>query len=578
MKNKLFGSRFSGMNLRFFLFFLLFAYAPLFIFSVFGYLLNKQLVERVYQQDMQRCVTMWKQKYHLLTQCDRDVYTALKRISPDPQQFSRFLEMVPQKDERQVMAIIQNGKMVYEQAALPGSNQLLDHLIKKREGLHFCLTDSSFYKFVKFDSTSGLIVRYPMNLIMQKFCGSTQKMRVFLLSFNDGIAVSVHELHFFKSVNGSFRERITHFISRLNNDGHWISASVEIEPGWLLLYQRPTKILYAPLRTFLFEIIFANLFLGILLFIAAMVIARSIARPIKNLAEAANQISTGALERKVPIEGHDEIRDLAVEFERMRQKLLESYQDLEKKIEQRTKALKEAQSQVSHQEKMASMGMLAAGVAHEIGNPLTSISSIVQVIKRKVHDAQLQEYLNTILENIDRISRIVRELVDFSRPNNTEFTYVNVNEVIRNAIGIIKYDRRAKKVTFNLDLAEDAPNLYLIPDQLLQVFLNILINALDALKNGQGTIKIRTELDKDYLKISITDDGQGIAPEHLNKIFEPFFTTKKVGQGTGLGLSVSYGIIQNFKGKIEVKSTLGQGSTFIIYLPLKQHGEQNREA
>ncbi len=576
MKNKIFSSRFSGMNLRFFLFFLLFAYAPLFIFSVFGYLLNKQLIERVYQQDMQRCVTMWKQKYQLLTRCDRDVYTVLKRLARDNRQYSHFLDYVPQKNERQVVGIVRHGQLIFERREIANKNQLLNHFLHKKESLHFSLNDSSFYKFVPLDSTFALLVRYPMNLIMQKFCGSPQKTRVFLISFNDAIAVSFHELHYFKSLRGSVRQRVSDYIRRLNNNGHWISASIEIEPGWLLLYQRPTKILYAPLRTFLFEIIFANLFLGILLFIAAMIIARSIARPIKNLAHAANKISTGELERQVPIEGHDEIRDLAIEFERMRQKLLESYQDLEQKIEQRTKALREAQSQVSHQEKMASLGILAAGVAHEIGNPLTSISSIVQVIKRKVKDAQLQEALNTILENIDRISRIVRELVDFSRPNNTEFTHVNVNDVIRNAVGIVKYDRRAKNVTFVQHLAEDVPSLYLVPDQLLQVLLNMLINALDALKDGRGTIEIRTEPTENYLKIFIKDDGQGIAPEHLNKIFEPFFTTKKVGQGTGLGLSVSYGIIKNFNGKIEVQSTPGKGSTFIIYLPFNEHGEQKR--
>jgi len=166
--------------------------------------------------------------------------------------------------------------------------------------------------------------------------------------------------------------------------------------------------------------------------------------------------------------------------------------------------------------------------------------------------------------------------VDFSRPTGSEFTYVNVNDVIQNAVGIIKYDRRAKKVNLKLQLAEDVPNLFLVPDQLLQVILNMLINALDALKDGQGTIEIRTELKGNHVLISIKDNGEGIAPEHLNKIFEPFFTTKKVGQGTGLGLSVSYGIIRNFKGKIDVKSELGKGSEFIIYLPLNERGEQSQ--
>ena len=576
MKNKIFSARFSGMNLRFFLFFLLFAYAPLFIFSVIGYLLNKQLMENVYQQDMHRCVNLWKQKYQLMTNCNRDVYITLDRIAKNENEFSRFLTFVPQQKERQIVGFVHDRKVRF--MAHPGGDQdrIKDHLLVKKEKLHFSLKDSSFYKLVPIDSANSVVVRYPMNLILQKFCNLQKEARVFLISLTDGVAVSNHELRLFKNTSESARQKAKRYISKLSDNRHWISASISIEPGWILLYQRPTKILYAPLLTFLIEIILANLLLGILLFIAAMLIARSIARPIKNLAVAANKISTGELERQVPIEGRDEIRDLAIEFERMRQKLLESYQDLEQKIEQRTKALREAQSQVSHQEKMASMGILAAGVAHEIGNPLTSISSIVQVIKRKVKDPALQEYLNTILENIDRISRIVRELVDFSRPTGSEFTYVNVNDVIQNAVGIIKYDRRAKKVNLKLQLAEDVPNLFLVPDQLLQVILNMLINALDALKDGQGTIEIRSELKGDHVLISIKDNGQGIAPEHLNKIFEPFFTTKKVGQGTGLGLSVSYGIIRNFKGKIDVKSELGKGSEFIIYLPLNERGEQSQ--
>ncbi len=562
------------MNLRFFLFFLLFAYAPLFIFSVIGYLLNKQMMESIYRQDMQRCLNMWKQKYKLMTNCEHDVYVVINRIAHNETQFRKYLQLVPQKEEHQVVGFVRKGTVHFFSSEQPQKFRIRNHLIQKKEALHFSLADSSFYKLSRIDSVISVIIRYPMNLVLQKFCDLQKEARIFLISYNDGIAVSFHELHLFHDKGENFQQKIQRYINRLNENHHWISASVNIEPGWFLLYQRPTNLLYAPLRTFLFEIILANILLGILLFIAAMLIARSIARPIKNLAVAANKISAGELEHQVPIGGHDEIRDLAIEFEGIRQKLLESYQDLEQKIEQRTQALREAQAQVLHQEKMASMGILAAGIAHEIGNPLTSISSIVQVIKRKIKDPKLQEYLNSILENIDRISRIVRELVDFSRPTGSEFTYVNVNEVIRNAIGIVKYDRRAKQVKFKLNLAEEAPNLYLVPDQLLQVVLNILINALDALKDGHGIIEIKTTLNEQYLKISIKDDGQGIAPEHLNKIFEPFFTTKKVGQGTGLGLSVSYGIIKNFKGKIEVKSKLGQGSEFIIYLPLNAQGDQ----
>jgi signal transduction histidine kinase len=259
----------------------------------------------------------------------------------------------------------------------------------------------------------------------------------------------------------------------------------------------------------------------------------------------------------------------------MRQKLNKSYSGLETIIDERTAALREAQFQISHQEKMASLGLLAAGVAHEIGNPLTSISSMAQLIKRKVKDQQFIEYLNTILKNIERISTIVRELVDFARPASYKSDFVDINEIIRNAVSIIKYDKRAKKIDIKLKLDTDIPLLFLVSDQLLQVCLNILINAVDALKNDNDKIIVKTKhLDGTYI-IQIEDTGIGIDKDQVSKIFEPFFTTKKVGKGTGLGLSVSYGIIKNLNGSIDVESEKGKGSVFTISLPANLSERKN---
>lgn len=228
---------------------------------------------------------------------------------------------------------------------------------------------------------------------------------------------------------------------------------------------------------------------------------------------------------------------------------------------------KRLQAQIDQSEKLAVIGQIAAGVAHEIGNPLTSISALVQILQRKSQDQFISEQLVNIKENIDRITKIVRELVDFSRPPSYETAIQDVTDVIRTALGIVKYDKRIKKVEFKTDFKNVLPGVSVAADQLLQVIINILINALDAI-DGDGTISIKSDYDTNNIYVEITDDGCGMDNVTIKKIFDPFFTTKEVGKGTGLGLSVSYGIIKRFNGEIKVKSELNKGSSFIISLPL----------
>jgi PAS domain S-box-containing protein len=227
--------------------------------------------------------------------------------------------------------------------------------------------------------------------------------------------------------------------------------------------------------------------------------------------------------------------------------------------------VKQLQMQVDQSEKLAVIGQLAAGVAHEIGNPLTSISALVQIIQRKSKDEKLTDQLITIKDNIDRISKIVRELVDFSRPPGEDKELLYINDVVKTAVGIVKYDKRVKSVEFKTHFSQAIPSILAVPDQLLQVFVNILINALDAI-NGEGKIEVKTYMDDLFICTDIIDNGCGMEQSVIDKIFNPFYTTKEVGKGTGLGLSVSYGIIKKMQGMILVKSKINEGSVFTVKL------------
>jgi signal transduction histidine kinase len=224
--------------------------------------------------------------------------------------------------------------------------------------------------------------------------------------------------------------------------------------------------------------------------------------------------------------------------------------------------------------------MLAAGLAHEVGNPLTSISSLVQVIQRTTDDEFTKEKLELIKSQITRISKIIRDLVDFSRRSAFEVQLTDVNKNLHDAVEIVRVGRKAKQVSFQESLNRAMPMLRLVPDQIEQVFINILINAVDAINERAAAasaagadqpvkmITVTSDIDDENIVIIIRDTGRGIPEEHLPQIFEPFFTTKKVGEGTGLGLWVSYGIIKSFRGDIRADSVEGEGTTFTIRLPL----------
>ena len=236
---------------------------------------------------------------------------------------------------------------------------------------------------------------------------------------------------------------------------------------------------------------------------------------------------------------------------------------------------RQLEQQLMHSQKMESIGTLAAGIAHEVGNPLASISSIVQVLLRTLSDDFAKEKLGLVQSQVHRITKIIRDLVDFSRPSNYQVQPTDVVRTLTDAVEIVKMGKKAREVTFVTHVRRQIPVLPLVPDQISQVFINILLNAVDALQGRHGEITADVESEPSQIRITISDNGSGIRPEHMSKIFEPFFTTKQVGEGTGLGLWVSYGIVRSFRGDLTVHSTWGKGTSFIMTLPL--NGKDTRD-
>lgn len=227
------------------------------------------------------------------------------------------------------------------------------------------------------------------------------------------------------------------------------------------------------------------------------------------------------------------------------------------------------EQQLVRSQKMESIGTLAAGIAHEVGNPLTSISSLVQVIQRTTNDESAKDKLELIKNQINRIARIIRDLVDFSRPSTNVERLTDVNRIVRDALNIVQYGKKVKDIAFEVELTETLPPLMVVGDQLTQVFINILINAVDSFEGKPGTIRVESGMNDGHVEIRVIDSGKGISKDDRDKIFEPFFTTKEVGEGTGLGLWVSYGIVKNFRGDILVESNPGMGSTFTVVFPMR---------
>jgi len=223
------------------------------------------------------------------------------------------------------------------------------------------------------------------------------------------------------------------------------------------------------------------------------------------------------------------------------------------------------EEQMMHSEKLASLGRLTAGVAHEIGNPLTSVFSFVQILKDMEQDEFKKESLETIYFHINRIADILKQFSGFSKMAPVELKKWKVNNLIEASLSLIQYDKRAKEISIIRDLSPDLPELATDGSQLSQVFVNLILNAVDAMPEG-GTLTIRSWADNGAIMIRFEDTGIGIKRENMSRIFDPFFTTKE--KGTGLGLAVSYSIIKKLNGDLTVESEPFRGTKFTVSLRL----------
>ncbi len=316
-----------------------------------------------------------------------------------------------------------------------------------------------------------------------------------------------------------------------------------------------------------------------------------IIKPVEKLVYATGRIACGDLSLSVEINRKDELGKLAFAFNQMTVSLKESRGEienysrtLEQKVEERTRELKEAQAKLIQTEKMAAAGQLAAGVAHELNNPLGGILGFAQYTYSKMRNKKAQDltdeeistysaYLKDIEQQSIRCKKIVQNLLKFSRSSTkVDFEVLNLNAILDDTLMFVQHQLSMSKVRLLKNLEPSLPKVNGNAGMLQQVFTNIILNALQVMPQG-GDLTVSTRVTsyfgerKKGVEVSFTDTGFGIPSENLDKIFEPFFTTKKVGQGTGLGLSVSYGIIKEHKGEIKVKSEVGKGTTFIIFLP-----------
>ncbi|HEX8140869.1 MAG TPA: ATP-binding protein [Pyrinomonadaceae bacterium] len=293
--------------------------------------------------------------------------------------------------------------------------------------------------------------------------------------------------------------------------------------------------------------------------ILVALIIRTISRPVRRLTEAAVEVAGGAYGTEVDLKSNDEMGLLAASFNEMSRKMAA---DIER--------LRELNAHLIRTEKLAAAGTLAAGVAHEVNNPLASISSLIQMLQtRKEVDAETREMLRLISTQIDRITQVLRDMMDFARARPPERAPLDINRIVSASIRLASFDKAFQRLRLDVREEEEAPQIFADADQLQQVFLNLLLNARDAMPEG-GDLRVSTSYDaaSEEITVEISDSGTGIAPEHRARVFDPFYTTKPAGLGTGLGLAVCYRIVTAHGGHIEIGSTNGLGTTVRVRLPV----------
>jgi two-component system NtrC family sensor kinase len=328
--------------------------------------------------------------------------------------------------------------------------------------------------------------------------------------------------------------------------------------------------------------------LGFVLLVSVSVgwlLRRLIYQPLGDLARGSERIAAGNFDQVIPVRSQDEFGQLAQSTNAMMAALKKSRRELEdwvatlnEKVEERTAELRVAEAEVARGEKLASIGQLAAGIAHELNNPLTGVLTFTSLMRQKAPaGSQDAEDLDLVIRETRRCASIIRRLLDFARDKPPEKTEVDLNALALETVRFVERSAALQQVEITVETEPGLPRLHADADLVKQVLMNILVNAQQAIA-GPGRVALRTRLHaarklplrdpQPVVEIAISDTGCGIEKANLQRIFDPFYTSKEVGKGTGLGLSVSYGIIKAHGGDIEVESTVGAGSTFRVFLPV----------
>lgn len=289
-------------------------------------------------------------------------------------------------------------------------------------------------------------------------------------------------------------------------------------------------------------------------------ISRQISMPIRNLVDASKQLANGNLDVRLEPTSYDELGKLSYRFNQMAEAL-----------RQRDERLKEfTKRKIMESERLAIIGQLAANVAHELNNPLQGIVTYSSLLLEKdICDEASRQNIEKISIQANRCREIIRGLLDFSRQKKPQKTLTNINDLLRRCVSLVENQALFHNIAIHQNLDESLPMIVVDPSQIERVFLNLIINAAEAM-NGNGTLYLTTcmGLNSKTIEIEVKDTGHGISDENMEKIFNPFFTTKEIGHGVGLGLAISYGIVKEHNGEITVESEYGKGATFTVSLPI----------
>ena len=334
--------------------------------------------------------------------------------------------------------------------------------------------------------------------------------------------------------------------------------------GLLVGAQIPKTAAFLAARDLLNRLLLAALGLLIAAALAGLVWSRRLTRPVERLSRATRQVAQGKFEVQVEVTSRDEIGALAASFNRMATGLKD-----------REAALRETQAQLLQSEKLAAVGQLGAGIAHEVKNPLAGILGCAQLsLKKAEAGSPLEKNLQLIEKETKRCKTIIDNLLRFARQEEAVREPIEINRVIEDAVAIVRHQLELQRVKVLQELASDLPLIRGNANQLQQVVMNLLINAQDALEGRPGTVTVTSaRRGAGRIELRVVDTGPGIPKEIQPRLFEPFFTTKPRGKGTGLGLAVTYGIVKEHQGEIRVDSEPGRGATFVITLPVLE-GEE----